>query len=88
MVADEPGLTPLFLCRAGRQLHEMFHLMRLNTAIGLLVGSIFMVLTDIPEIREDRHICVSFGAIIQVSRGTSVATQRGSHRSIRAGRDA
>ena len=42
----------------------MFHLMRLNTAIGLLLGSILMVSTDIPEIREDRHTCTGFAAAI------------------------
>ncbi|XP_043240416.1 adhesion G protein-coupled receptor L2-like isoform X2 [Amphibalanus amphitrite] len=43
-----------------KALHEMFHLMRLNTAIGLLFGSVLMVLTDIPEIRADRHTCTGF----------------------------
>ena len=42
----------------------MFHLMRLNTAIGLLLGSVMMVLTDMPEIRADRHTCTGFAGAI------------------------
>jgi len=47
-----------------KSLHEQFHLMRLQTAIGLFIGSIFMCLTDLDEIRDDRHLCTAFGAVI------------------------
>ncbi|XP_059078438.1 uncharacterized protein LOC131876911 [Tigriopus californicus] len=47
------------------RLWDMFHLMRLNAAICMLLAHISMFLAEIPEIREDRKLNVIFSILQQ-----------------------
>lgn len=47
------------------RLWEMFHLMRLNAAICLLLAHISMFVAEIPGIREDRKLNVIFSILQQ-----------------------
>lgn len=47
-----------------KQLHEMFHMLRVNTAIALFMGAGSICLTNIDQVRHDRHMCVAIGALV------------------------
>lgn len=44
----------------------MFHLMGLNLAVAVLLGSLCMLVSDIDAVREDRHVCTAIGTLIHV----------------------
>lgn len=45
-------------------LKEQFHLMGMTLAGTLLVASLFMVLSDLPSVRDGRHMCTAFGTVL------------------------
>ncbi|XP_068212715.1 cadherin EGF LAG seven-pass G-type receptor 1-like [Palaemon carinicauda] len=47
-------------------LKDMFHLIGLNLAFAVLFGSIFMLVSDMQTIRDDRHVCAAIGTLIHV----------------------
>ena len=44
-----------------KQLWEMFHLLAMNMALALLMGHIFMIVTDADSVRDDRASCCAIG---------------------------
>ncbi|XP_037076257.1 uncharacterized protein LOC119097315 [Pollicipes pollicipes] len=48
------------------QLWEMFHQMRMTTALLLLAGAFFMCMSDLDSVRADRHHCTTIAAFLQL----------------------
>ncbi|CAG0905833.1 unnamed protein product [Cyprideis torosa] len=46
---------------------DEFHPMMMQMAIACFVGNMFVVLTDIESVRDDRHTCTAFSVIIHYS---------------------
>ena len=50
-----------------RELWDTFFLLRMHTGIGYFFGTVFMFLTEIDYIRDDRHINTTISALLQFS---------------------
>ncbi|CAG0903871.1 unnamed protein product [Cyprideis torosa] len=48
-------------------LWDQFHPMMMQMAIACFIGNMFVVLTDIESVRDDRHTCTAFSVIIHYS---------------------
>jgi len=60
------------------QLWELFHQMRMTTALLLLAGAFFMCMSDLDSTRQDRHHCTVVAAFLQLfylAAGTMVACE-------------
>ena len=46
---------------------DTFFLLRMHTGIGYFFGTVFMFITEINYIRDDRHINIAISAFLQFS---------------------
>ncbi|XP_042211664.1 adhesion G protein-coupled receptor B1-like isoform X1 [Homarus americanus] len=45
-------------------LKDMFHVMGVNLSVAVLLGAVFMLVSDVHSIRDDRHTCTAIGTLI------------------------
>ena len=45
-------------------LWEMFHGLGFNIGCSLLIGNVFMLITELDLVREDRDLCCAIGALM------------------------
>ena len=48
-----------------REMWDTFFLLRMHTGIGYFFGTVFMFITEINYIRDDRHINIAISALLQ-----------------------
>lgn len=61
-----------------KYLWEMFHIISMNLCLAFIGGNFSMILSEIPAVRESRHICAFFGlstSFFYVAAGMLFATQ-------------
>lgn len=70
-------------------LKDQFHLMGMNLALAVLVGSIAMVASDLHAVRDDRHWCTAIGTLIhffcQAAGAWVFCLGHAAHRAVTAG---
>nr|XP_045598695.1 uncharacterized protein LOC123758371 [Procambarus clarkii] len=49
-----------------RDLKDQFHVMGLNLAIVVLLGAVFMLVSDLNSVRANRHTCTAIGTLIHL----------------------
>ncbi|XP_069940170.1 adhesion G-protein coupled receptor G2-like [Cherax quadricarinatus] len=47
-------------------LKDQFHLMGANLAVGVLMGTVFMVVSDLNSVRSSRHSCTAVGTLLHL----------------------
>ncbi|XP_050733459.1 uncharacterized protein LOC127007021 [Eriocheir sinensis] len=72
-----------------RDLKDQFHLMGMNLAVAVLVGSVAMVASDLHAVRDDRHWCTAIGTLIhffcQAAGAWVICLGHAAHRAVTAG---
>ena len=50
-----------------REMWDAFFLLRMHTGIGYFFGTVFLFVTELDYIREDRHVNIGISALLQFS---------------------
>ena len=50
-----------------REMWDAFFLLRMHTGIGYFFGTVFLFVTEMDYIREDRHVNIGISALLQFS---------------------